>query len=58
MTHIKPTATPAWQVLAVHYDKIKTLHLPFMQNFRARHQNRLQNSFFAPKPGVNAALVS
>jgi len=27
MTHIKPTATPAWQALAIHYDKIKTLHL-------------------------------
>src|ERR1700730_8994004 len=25
MTHIKPTATPAWQALTVHYDKIKTL---------------------------------
>ena len=27
MTLIKPTATPAWQALTVHYDKIKTLHL-------------------------------
>jgi hypothetical protein len=27
MTHIIPTATPAWQALTVHYDKIKTLHL-------------------------------
>src|SRR3984893_7905667 len=27
MTYIKPTATPAWQALTVHYDKIKTLHL-------------------------------
>src|ERR1700682_3479628 len=27
MTHINPTATPAWQALTVHYDKIKTLHL-------------------------------
>jgi len=27
MTHIKPTATPAWQALTVHYDEIKTLHL-------------------------------
>jgi glucose-6-phosphate isomerase len=27
MTPIKPTATPAWQALAVHYDKIKSLHL-------------------------------
>ena len=27
MTNIKPTATPAWQALTVHYDKIKTLHL-------------------------------
>jgi len=27
MTHMKPTATPAWQALTVHYDKIKTLHL-------------------------------
>ena len=35
MTDIKPAATPAWQALAVHYDKIKTLHLPFVQNFPA-----------------------
>ena len=27
MTHIKPTATPAWQALRAHYDKIKALHL-------------------------------
>ncbi|MGH6862708.1 MAG: glucose-6-phosphate isomerase [Methylocella sp.] len=27
MTHIKPTATPAWQALTDHYDKLKTLHL-------------------------------
>ena len=27
MTHIKPTATPAWQALTVHHDTIKTLHL-------------------------------
>src|SRR5437588_12342522 len=27
MTFIQPTATPAWQALTVHYDKIKTLHL-------------------------------
>jgi glucose-6-phosphate isomerase len=27
MTHIKPIATPAWQALTIHYDKIKTLHL-------------------------------
>jgi glucose-6-phosphate isomerase len=27
MTQIKPTATPAWQALATHYDKIKSLHL-------------------------------
>ncbi len=27
MTQIKPTATPAWQALTAHYDKIKTLHL-------------------------------
>ncbi len=27
MTDIKPTATPAWQALKTHYDKIKTLHL-------------------------------
>ena len=27
MTQMKPTATPAWQALTVHYDKIKTLHL-------------------------------
>ncbi|MGH6794704.1 MAG: glucose-6-phosphate isomerase, partial [Methylocella sp.] len=27
MTHIKPTATPSWQALTVHYDKIKMLHL-------------------------------
>ena len=27
MTDIKPTATPAWQALRAHYDKIKTLHL-------------------------------
>jgi hypothetical protein len=42
MTDIKPAATPAYQALTVHYDKIKKLHLPLMQNFRARHQNRLQ----------------
>jgi glucose-6-phosphate isomerase len=27
MTFIKPTATPAWHALTVHYDQIKTLHL-------------------------------
>ena len=27
MPQMKPTATPAWQALAIHYDKIKTLHL-------------------------------
>ena len=27
MTHIKLTATPAWQALTVHHDTIKTLHL-------------------------------
>ena len=27
MTHIKPTATPAWQALTVHHNTIKTLHL-------------------------------
>jgi glucose-6-phosphate isomerase len=27
MAQIKPTATPAWQALAIHYEKIKSLHL-------------------------------
>ncbi len=27
MIQIKPTATPAWQALAIHYNKIKSLHL-------------------------------
>jgi glucose-6-phosphate isomerase len=27
MIQIKPTATPAWRALAIHYEKIKSLHL-------------------------------
>jgi glucose-6-phosphate isomerase len=27
MAQIKPTATPAWHALAIHYEKIKSLHL-------------------------------
>jgi glucose-6-phosphate isomerase len=43
MTFIQPTATPAWQALTVHYDKIKTLHLREM---------------FAKDPGRGERLVA